>query len=173
MSSPSPYRVCVICTGNICRSPMGEVILRALLTEAGLEDLVEVSSAGLGGWHVGDGADHRTLTALTKGGYDGSSHRAQLYHVDLLAEHDLVLAADRGHLQTLQRWARDVGLEVGPEGDLDIRLIREFDPSAAAAGELEVDDPYYGDEEDFDRCLAEVESACRGLVAHLQDVVAR
>ena len=55
-----PYRVCVVCSGNICRSPMGEIVLRHKLEEAGLGDRVVVDSAGTGDWHVGDGADPRT-----------------------------------------------------------------------------------------------------------------
>lgn len=167
-SRTTPYRICVVCTGNICRSPIGEVVLRSMLAKAGLDDQVEVDSAGTGGWHVGDGADHRALAVLGRGGYDGSTHRAREYDVAWLADHDLVLAADRGHLRTLRRWAAQAGYQVGPDGDVDIRLLREFDPDALARNELEVDDPYYGAAAGFDRTLAEIEAACRGLVAHLR-----
>ena len=78
-----------------------------------------------------------------------------------------MLAADRGHLRELRRLARDEGLTVGAGGDVEIRLLREYDADAAARGELEVADPYYGGTADFDRCLAEVEAACRGLTSHL------
>ena len=49
-----PYRVCLVCLGNICRSPMAEVMLRAELDRAGLAGLVEVDSAGTGDWHLGE-----------------------------------------------------------------------------------------------------------------------
>lgn len=174
MSTHTPYRICVVCSGNICRSPIGEVVLRAQLEEAGLGDRVIVDSAGTGGWHVGDGADRRALATLRAAGYDGSAHRAREYDVGWLAEHDLVLAADNGHLRTLKRWATAEGYAVGPPedgGDVDIRLLREFDPQAAAAGTLEVDDPYYGTQRDFERVLAEVEAAGAGLVEHLRDTL--
>ena len=156
-----PFHVTVVCTGNICRSPMGEVVLRALLAAADLTDAVVVDSAGTGDWHVGDGADRRTVTALRGGGYDGSAHRARQFSAAWFAERDLVLAADRGHLRALRRLAPNQ-----PDA-AKVRLLREFDADAVAAGTLEVDDPYFGGAADFERCLREVEAACRGLVEHL------
>jgi protein-tyrosine phosphatase len=156
------FRVTVICSGNICRSPMGEVVLRERLTEAGLADRVSVVSAGTGDWHVGNAADRRTLTALAARGYDGAAHRAAWFDPDHLEAYDLLLVADRGHLDTVRRMAERAG------ADIDVRLLRSFDPAAVAAGTLEVDDPYYGDAADFDRCLEEVERACDGVTAHLR-----
>ena len=106
-----PYRIVFVCTGNICRSPMAEVIARSMLADAGLDDQVSVDSAGTGGWHVGDGADRRTVRALADHGYDGSQHRAREFDRDWFAERDLILVADHTHLDTLQRWAPD---DVGP-----------------------------------------------------------
>ena len=161
MTHATAYRVCFVCSGNICRSPMGEVILRALLEEAGMDGLVEVSSAGTGGWHEGEGADPRTVRTLDEHGYDGSAHVAHEFRPERFAELDLVLAADHGHVRQLRRWAPDAAAAE------KIRLIREFDDAAVAAGTVEVDDPWHGGEAEFRRCLAEVEAACRGLVAHL------
>lgn len=141
---------------------MGEVILRSMLDKAGLGDQVEVDSAGIGDWHVGQGADPRTLAALSRGGYDGSAHRARQFKATDLDERDLILAADRGHLHDLLQ------LGDGRQSAAETRLVREFDADAMAAGELELDDPYFGNATDFDRCRDEVEAACRGLVAELQ-----
>ncbi|HET7476753.1 MAG TPA: low molecular weight protein-tyrosine-phosphatase [Dermatophilaceae bacterium] len=157
------YRVCVVCTGNICRSPMAAIVLRSLLDAAGLGGRVEVDSAGTGDWHVGGGADQRTVAVLRGGGYDGSAHRARQFSHTWFADRDLVLAADRSHLRALRRLAPT------PADAEKVRLLREFDPDAVAAGTLDVDDPYYGGEAEFDRCLREVEAACRGLVDHLRD----
>ncbi|WP_116112162.1 low molecular weight protein-tyrosine-phosphatase [Austwickia chelonae] len=167
----SPYRVCVICSGNICRSPMGEVVLRESFAQAGMSERVVVDSAGTGPWHVGEGADPRALSTLAAAGYDGSSHRAREYDVAWLTEHDLVLAADEGHLRTLRRWADEQGYQVGPQGDVDIRLFREFDPAALSAGTVEIDDPYYGGQDGFDRVLAEVVAASQGVVAHVTELL--
>lgn len=158
------YSVCFVCSGNICRSPMGEVILRTMLDKAGLGDQVVVDSAGIGDWHVGQGADPRTIAALSRGGYDGSAHRARQFEASDLDDRDLILAADRGHLHDLLQ------LGEGRQGTTaEARLVREFDADAMAAGELELDDPYFGNATDFDRCRDEVEAACRGLLAELQE----
>ena len=61
---PPRLSVCVVCSGNICRSPIGEQVLRAAVAEAGLADRVEVSSAGIGSWHIGQGAHPVTERVL-------------------------------------------------------------------------------------------------------------
>jgi protein-tyrosine phosphatase len=156
-----PYRVLFVCSGNICRSPIAEVVTRSLLADAGPTNHVEVDSAGTGGWHVGQGADRRTVQALADHGYDGSAHRAREFDQDWYAERDLIVVADREHERQLRAWAPD-------EAARDkVRLLRSFDPDAVAAGTEEVDDPWYGGAADFDRCLVEVEQACRGLVTWL------
>lgn len=161
MSPADPYRISVVCTGNICRSPIGEVVLRAKLADARLADRVVVDSFGTGDWHVGDGADPRTVKVLRRHGYDGTAHRARTTPRDLAASRDLVLVADNSHLRTLLA-------ETTHDADRDrIRLLREFDPAATAAGTLEVDDPWHGGDADFERCLAEVSAACDGLVDYL------
>ena len=160
---PAPaYRVCVICSGNICRSPMGEVILRSMVQSAGLDDRVIVDSAGTGGWHEGDAADPRTVRALKDHGYGGTHHRAREFRPEWFSERDLIVVADEGHLRDLRRWAPDA------DASAKVRLLREFDQSAVHSGTLEVDDPYFGDAEGFDQCLTVVERACRGIVERLR-----
>lgn len=99
-----PFRVCFVCTGNICRSPMAESVFRSRLQEAGLDGLVEVDSAGTGGWHEGDGADHRTVSVLAAGGYE-SGHTARQFSASWFSRLDLVIALDAGHLRTLRHLA--------------------------------------------------------------------
>lgn len=158
----APFRITVVCSGNICRSPMGEIILRKLLDEAGLRGVV-VTSGGTGGWHVGDGADRRAVHILRQHGYDGSSHRARQVDATWFAENDLILAADSGHLRALRRLAPD------PQAAQKVRLLRSFDPDAVAAGTTDVDDPWYGTAQDFQRCFDEVEAACGGVVAYVAE----
>jgi protein-tyrosine phosphatase len=162
VTSAPTYRVCVICSGNICRSPMAEVILRSMLLAAGLDDRVVVDSAGTGGWHEGNPADPRTVSSLKQHGYDGGQHRAREFQPDWFSDRDLIVVADEGHLRDLRRWAPDA------EASAKVRLLREFDPIAVDSGTLEVDDPYFGHADDFDQCLAVVERACEGLVRHLR-----
>jgi low molecular weight protein-tyrosine phosphatase len=163
--SRRPLHVTFVCSGNICRSPMGHVILEQMVVEAGLHEHVRVSSSGTGDWHVGEHADPRTVAVLAQHGYDGSRHRAREFDPDEFADLDLVLASDHGHV----RWLRHVAGT--PDNRDKIRLVREFDPDAVAAGTLETADPWYGDEEQFRRCFIEVEAACRGILDHIRDQI--
>ena len=161
-----PFRVTVVCSGNICRSPMAEVILRDLLRDAGLGDQVGVDSAGTTRWEVGSPIDPRAGAELRRRGYDGSAHVARQFEPSWFPDLDLVLAADAGHALVLRRWART------PADAEKVHRLREFDPAAVAARTLDVDDPWYGDERDFVRCFTEVEAACKGVAAWVGDQLA-
>src|SRR5258708_24402578 len=93
-----PYRVCLVCLGNICRSPMAETVLRASLAEAGLGTAVELDSAGTGDWHLGQPMYPQAQAALGRRGYDGSAHRARQIRVGWLTDRDLILAMDAANL---------------------------------------------------------------------------
>src|SRR5699024_458041 len=97
--TPPRVHICVVCSGNICRSPMAKVILTEHLRNAGLAQQVRVSSAGVGSWHIGHPMDHRAMSTLREHGYSGEHVAAQLDQQHLDA--DLLLAADTGHLQAL------------------------------------------------------------------------
>ncbi|OIJ69306.1 low molecular weight protein-tyrosine-phosphatase [Streptomyces mangrovisoli] len=156
------YRVCFVCTGNICRSPMAESVFRARVAEAGLEDLVEVDSAGTDGWHEGDGADPRTVDVLDERGY-AVAHTARRFQPSWFSRLDLVIALDAGHLRALRRIAPT------PEDAAKVRLLRSYDP--AAGDDLDVPDPYYGGRDGFEECLEMVESASTALLAGIRDEV--
>jgi protein-tyrosine phosphatase len=151
-----PYRVCFVCTGNICRSPMAESVFRAHIEEAGLDGLVEVDSAGTDGWHEGDGADSRTVAVLEANGYE-SDHAARQFRAAWFSRLDLVIALDSGHLKALRRLAPT------PEDAQKVRLLRSYDP--AADNDPDVPDPYYGAMDGFEECLEMVEAASPGLLA--------
>ena len=155
-----PYRVCFVCLGNICRSPMADVVMQAFVRDAGLDDRIEVSSAGTGDWHLGGPADERAVAALARRGYDGTAHKARQFTDSWFAVHDLVLALDGANLATLH----DIAV---PEQRAKVRLLREFDPQAGS--DLEVPDPYYGGSRSFDEVLDMVERSCHGLLDHLRD----
>lgn len=158
------FSVCFVCTGNICRSPMAESVFRARVDEAGLGGLVVVDSAGTDGWHEGDGADPRTVSALEAAGYVlggagyESAHVARRFQVSWFPRLDLVIALDSGHHRTLRRLAPT------PADADKVRLLRSYDPVAARLGELDVPDPYYGEDDGFDTCLRMVEAASDGLL---------
>ncbi|MFC8680729.1 low molecular weight protein-tyrosine-phosphatase [Microbacterium ureisolvens] len=158
----APFRVVFVCTGNICRSPMAEVVFREFADASGLGSRVASTSAGTGDWHVGEQADLRTIEALERAGYDGTHHRArQFTHADF-ARSDLVVALDRSHERILRGWART-------EGDADkIALLLSFDPGAHT---LDVPDPYYAGPGMFDEVLGMIESASRALFRQLEPAI--
>lgn len=159
MTEPDAFRVIFVCTGNICRSPMAEVVFRDIAEKQGLGERVVSTSAGTGDWHVGERADARTVHALARRGYDGSHHRARQFTYDTFAENDLVVALDRTHERSLVQWARDES----EEGK--VALLLSFDPRADT---LDVLDPYYAEAHMFDEVLAIIESAAHGLFRQLE-----
>jgi len=155
---PGPYRVGIVCLGNICPSPVAEVVLTQRLADAGLEHLVSVDSCGLGGWHVGHPMDERAAGSLTRAGYDASRHRARQIDrgwTDAATGHDLLLAMDAGHHREL--------LAAGADPDR-VWMFRQVDPVDPGA---DVPDPYYGGPDGFEEVLAMVERTCAVLVEQL------
>ena len=130
---------------------MAEVVLRAKLAAAGVGD-VEVTSSGIGAWHVGGPMDDRAAAALRRRGYDGSAHVARQWDDHWFGDRDLVLGMDSGHVSVLARRAV-AGL---PSYD----VVDAYDTADVA-------DPYYGDDSDFDAVLAQIEKAADVLVQRL------
>ena len=155
-----PYRICVVCLGNICRSPMAEVILRDELAAAGLAGKVQVDSAGTGDWHLGETMDPGARAELSRRGYDGSGHEARQIQRSWLTDYDLLLAMDRSNLASLRQLAAGDTESAGR-----IRLMRSFDP--AAAGQSEVPDPYNGGPEEYAQVFDLVAPAARNLANQL------
>ncbi|MFC0037310.1 low molecular weight protein-tyrosine-phosphatase [Actinomadura rayongensis] len=152
-----PFRVTFVCTGNICRSPMAEHVLRHHVEEAGLD--VVVDSSGIDGWHVGEHADRRTVAALRRAGY-ATSHTARRFDPEWFGRYDLVLALDEGHLRDLRTMAPDAAARA------KVRMLREFDP--VAGEDLDVPDPYYGGTDGFDHVLKLIEAAMPGLLREIK-----
>ena len=142
-------RVLFVCTGNICRSPTAEGVLRHLASARGLA--LHVESAGTGDWHVGQPPDERALHHARRRGYDLSAQRARQVRAADFETFDLIVAMDRGHLRALLR-------HCPPEHRAKVRLFLE--------GE-DVPDPYFGGAEGFEQVLDLVEAACRSLLEEL------
>ncbi|HSO64990.1 MAG TPA: low molecular weight protein-tyrosine-phosphatase [Ornithinibacter sp.] len=160
-----PYRVSVVCWGNICRSPMGEYLLREAIEEAGLGDRVVVDSAGTSSDELGNGMHPRTAAVMRRNGHEDvgwSDHRARRFEPSWFDAYDLVLPVDHVHVERLERHARD-------GADLDkMHLFRSFDPDAVATGELGMDDPWYGTDAAYDQTYAEITAALPGIVEHVR-----
>jgi protein-tyrosine phosphatase len=160
------YRVMTVCTGNICRSPMAEVVLRRRLEDAGLGDLVEVTSSGISDEERGNPIDHRAQRVLREHGYPVPRRSArQVAPTDLTAT-DLVLAMTSVHAQALRRLART------PDIARRVLMYRSFDPAAPPVGSaehlLDIADPWYGGAADFELCLDQVEAAADAIVDHVR-----
>jgi protein-tyrosine phosphatase len=147
--------------GNICRSPTAEGVMRSLVREAGLEDAIEIDSAGTGGWHVGDPPDRRATAAASGRGITLEGAARQVRAEDF-AHYDLLLAADRQNREDLLAVAPDAAARE------KVRLLRSFDPASDGAADLDVPDPYYGGPDGFERVLDLVEAACRGLLEEIR-----
>jgi protein-tyrosine phosphatase len=139
-----------VCSGNICRSPTAEAVLRRLAAKEGIE--LRIASAGIGDWHAGSAPDERAQHHAKNRGYDLSALRARQVTKGDFADFDLILALDRSHLRALQRMA--------PAKERHkIRLL---------VPEADVPDPYYGGPEGFEHVLDLVEAACRDLLQELK-----
>jgi protein-tyrosine phosphatase len=160
-----PYRVGLICLGNICRSPMAEVVLREELARAGLAGKVTVDSAGTGDWHVGERMYGPAAAELARRGYDGSGHRARQIERSWLGSYDLLLAMDAGNLADLRRMAR------GSDATGRVRLLRSFDPGLADDDPFggEVPDPYGGHPGEYARAFDLIHAAAKGLAERLAE----
>jgi protein-tyrosine phosphatase len=153
----APYRVCLVCLGNICRSPMAETVLRAELAAAGLDGAVVVDSAGTGDWHVGDTMDPGARTALASRGHDGSAHRARQFQPSWLPRRDLILAMDARNLADLRRMAR------GQDAD----RIRLFSEVGGLAEARDIPDPWGAGTDEFGHVLDLLGAAAPVIVARL------
>lgn len=119
--------ILIVCTANICRSPVAEALLRDRLQQRGQGDWV-VGSAGT--WaHWARGASEYSVEVLRQDGYDITGHRARMIDETLLDEADLVLCMERGHVEALQ-------VEF-PRYATKIKLLSEM-----AGQQTSVHDPY-------------------------------
>lgn len=151
-------KVVFVCLGNICRSPLGEGILRHLVTQAGLSPYIEIDSAGTGNWHVGSEPHHGSQQVARERGLDISDQRARQIRPEDLKAFDYVVAMDSQNLADI--------LSLDPAGEASARIVRMMD-FAPHLGTPDVPDPYFGGQEGFDVVYDMVEEACRALLERI------
>ncbi|KAA5803691.1 low molecular weight phosphotyrosine protein phosphatase [Alkalicaulis satelles] len=147
-----------VCTGNICRSPTAEAVMRVLAEKAGRD--VRCESAGTGSWHEGERPDPRAVSAAQRRGYDMTGMIARAVMDADFTAYDHLIALDHSH----KRWllsARDYRRL--PER---ARISLLMDWSVGQAGR-DVPDPYYGGSAEFERALDLIEKGCQGLISRL------
>lgn len=149
-----PIRILFVCTGNICRSPTAEGVLRAMAERRNIAHRIIFDSAGTQGYHVGDPPDPRTVAAARARGYDLTELRARRAVSADFHEFDWLLAMDGDHLD----WLRTRQ----PAGS-SAKVMRFLDFSSIHLGQ-DMPDPYYGGADGFERVLDLAETAGEGLL---------
>jgi protein-tyrosine phosphatase len=147
-------RVLFVCLGNICRSPTAEGVMRRLVRDEGLEDEIEIDSAGTGGWHVGAPPDARATEAAGRRGTTLTGAARRFDPSRDFDRFDLILAMDAENRRDL--------LALAPDEEARAK-VRMFLP-----GDRDVPDPYYGGDDGFEEVLDLVEEAARALLLELQ-----
>lgn len=147
-----------VCTGNICRSPMGEYLIKQAAAQAGLA--VEVASSGISNEEEGNPIDRRAKKVLDELNINTGSHRAQQFTRADFDRYDLLLAMDTNHYRALKRLAPT------EEAAAKVRLMREFDPAVAdqPLDRLGIYDPWYGDMSDFYETFQMIRDAVPGVI---------
>lgn len=158
-----PYTVMTVCTGNICRSPMAEIVLRNEFALRGLSDVVAVRSSGVSDEEYGNPIDRRAQRELTKRGYHlPATHFAHRIDADEIAETNLFLPMTASHMRSLLRLLPAQKREL-------VHMYREFDPSLPKPQPgremlLDLADPWYGGPREFEVAMDQVEE-CAPYIA--------
>jgi len=146
-----PLNILMICSGNICRSPLAECVLRHKAIERGVKDRLFIDSAGTGGWHVGESPDHRVHEVARRNGVAITGTARQVTRDDL-TRFDLLVCMDESHREHLLAMGADRAR---------VRMLLEYDPDCDI---VEVPDPYYGGTREFERVFEMIDSACDHLL---------
>ena len=151
--------VLFVCMGNICRSPMAEGAFRAAVETAGLSGKIHIDSAGTIGYHAGSPPDRRAQATARSNGMDISSQRSRKVTDSDFVKFDHILAMDRDNYEELMT-------RCPVEYQDRIKLFLTYAPELL--GE-EMPDPYYGADNQFDRCFEAAEQAAANLLNHIKD----
>jgi protein-tyrosine phosphatase len=149
--------VLFVCLGNICRSPLARVIFEDHAEKRGVLHQLDIDSCGTGHWHVGEGADRRSVEIAQRRGLKLPHCARQLDPAADFERFHWLIAMDRENRANV--------IAAGAPRER-VHLMRSFDPATAGAPERELDvpDPYYGEGDGFARVYDMLTAASVGLL---------
>jgi len=155
----SRHRILFVCLGNICRSPLARVIFEDITHRRGLADRFDIDSCGTGAWHIGAGADPRSVQIALRYGLTLHHVARQLDPLEDFTRFDFLIGMDQSNCTTM--------IERGAPLDR-VKLMRSFDPTLSnePSHRIDVPDPYYGGDDGFDKVYHMLHRACEGLLNH-------
>jgi len=162
----TPVRICYVCTGNICRSPMAVSVTKEMAFKKKLEIITQ--SRGVAGWHAGDEMDKRAQQALLKRGYKYIDHRAKKITAEDFKAFELLIAMDSGHFMELSVLkSRLLGIKKPNDGlPRIIKFTHFLNPPLK---DTDVPDPYYGTQKDFDKVLDLIEQGVEKILFNIEN----
>jgi protein-tyrosine phosphatase len=153
-------KILFVCTGNICRSPLAEGILKDKLRKKNIP--AEVDSAGLENFHVGDPPDNRAVTIARKYAIDITGHRGRLFVTDDFDKFDKVFIMDSFHYAALSGMSRN---------ERDLKKI-EYTMNAVEPGKnTAVEDPWYDGMNAFETVYKQLDQACEKIAEWIRNQI--
>ncbi|XP_066468477.1 low molecular weight phosphotyrosine protein phosphatase isoform X1 [Tiliqua scincoides] len=154
MAAGEAKSVLFVCLGNICRSPIAESVFRKLVTDGNLENKWMIDSGAVSDWNVGRSPDARALSCLRTHGI-GTTHKARQITKDDFLTFDYILCMDESNLRDLKRKSSHI-----KNCKAKIELLGSYDPQ----NQLIIEDPYYGNDEDFETVFEQCLRCCKAFL---------
>ncbi|KAM4692814.1 low molecular weight phosphotyrosine protein phosphatase isoform 1-T1 [Discoglossus pictus] len=154
MAAPNSKSVLFVCLGNICRSPIAEAVFRKLVTDEGILNQWNIDSAATSTYEIGNPPDYRGQACMRKHGIS-MSHTARQITKDDFLSYDYILCMDESNLRELKRKCSQI-----KNCKAQIELLGSYDPQKR----LIIEDPYYGNDEDFETVYQQCVRCCKSFL---------